>query len=105
MALHTEILLIAPLSLAHFRVTLPSAIFGIKKPWRRVVDKAELEDFRFHDLRHSCASYLAMNGATLLEIAEVLGHKTLEVVKRYAHLAESHTAQVVESMNKKIFAS
>ena len=37
-----------------------------------------------------------MNGASLLEIAEVLGHKTLQMVKRYAHLAESHTAGVVE---------
>jgi hypothetical protein len=34
-----------------------------------------MEDFRFHDLRHSAASYLAMNGASLAEIAEVLGHK------------------------------
>ena len=44
-----------------------------------------------------------MNGASLLEIAEVLGHKTLQMVKRYSHLAESHTAGVVERMNKKIF--
>lgn len=67
------------------------------------VKKAGISDFRFHDLRHSCASYLAMNGCTLLEIAEVLGHKTLAMVKRYSHLAESHTAEVVEKMNKKIF--
>ena len=65
--------------------------------------KAEIEDFRFHDLRHSAASYLAMNGATLAEIAEVLGHKTLQMVKRYAHLTEQHTSKVVERMNKKIF--
>lgn len=77
--------------------------FDIRKPWPRALKRAEITEFRFHDLRHSCASYLAMNGATLLEIAEVLGHKTLEVVKRYAHLAESHTASVVESMNRKIF--
>ncbi len=43
----------------------------------------------FHDLRHSAASYLAMSGATLAEIAEVLGHKTLAMVKRYAHLTEA----------------
>ncbi len=45
----------------------------------------------------------AMNGASLAEIAEVLGHKTLQMVKRYAHLSESHTSKVVASMNKKIF--
>ncbi len=44
-----------------------------------------------------------MNGASMNEIAEVLGHKTLAMVKRYAHLSEVHTAKVVESMNKKIF--
>ena len=44
-----------------------------------------------------------MNGATPLEIAEVLGHKSLDMVKRYSHLAESHIAGVVERMNQKIF--
>ena len=44
-----------------------------------------------------------MNGATLLEIAEVLGHKTLEMVKRYSHLAESHIGAVVDRMNERIF--
>ncbi len=71
--------------------------------WGKAVKTAGLINFRFHDLRHSCASYLAMNGASLLEIAEVLGHKTLQMVKRYSHLAESHTANVVADMNKKIF--
>jgi site-specific recombinase XerD len=55
------------------------------------------------DLRHTFASYLAMNGASLLEIAEVLGHKTLAMVKRYAHLTEAHTRSVVERMNTAIF--
>ena len=64
---------------------------------------AEIEDFRFHDLRHSAASYLAMSGATLTEIAEVLGHKTLEMVKRYSHLTEQHTSAVVARMNEQIF--
>ena len=66
---------------------------------------AELADFRFHDLRHTCASYLAMSGATLAEISEVLGHKTLVMVKRYAHLSEFHTAKVVERINGTMFYS
>jgi integrase len=85
------------------KVAQNSRHFDIRKPWQRALKDSKIETFRFHDLRHSCASYLAMNGASLLEIAEVLGHKTLEVVKRYAHLAESHTAGVVERMNQKIF--
>ena len=59
-------------------------------------------NFRFHDSRHSTASYLAMNGASLVEIADVLGHKTLQMVKRYAHLSESHVKELVERVNDKI---
>jgi integrase len=75
----------------------------IRAPWLAVVDGAGIDDLRFHDLRHSAASYLAMNGASLAEIAEVLGHKTLAMVKRYSHLSEAHTASVVERMNQRIF--
>lgn len=81
----------------------PQKSMDLRSPWETAVKKAELQDFKFHDLRHSAASYLAMNGASLAEIAEVLGHKTLQMVKRYAHLSEGHTARVVASMNNKIF--
>lgn len=75
----------------------------LKKPWTTAVRKAKLSDFKFHDLRHTAASYLAMNGASTIEIAAVLGHKTLQMVKRYSHLANSHTSKVVGEMNAKIF--
>lgn len=75
----------------------------IRSAFETAVRRAEIEDFRFHDLRHCAASYLAMNGATTREIAEVLGHRTLEMVKRYSHLTETHVAEVVERMNEKIF--
>lgn len=81
----------------------PKKPIDIRTPWENALKKAEIKDFRFHDLRHSAASYLAMNGATLAEIAEVLGHKTLQMVKRYAHLSEAHTAKIVARMNEKIF--
>ena len=68
--------------------------------WRDALTAAELEGFRFHDLRHCCASYLAANGASLLEIADVLGHKTLAMVRRYSHLTQSHKASVIERMVK-----
>lgn len=77
--------------------------YEIKKSWEGALKKAGVKDFRFHDLRHSAASYLAMNGASSAEIAEVLGHKTLQMVKRYAHLSEAHTSSVVASMNERIF--
>ena len=75
----------------------------LRTPFENALKRAEIMDFRWHDLRHSCASYLAMNGASLAEIAEILGHKTLQMVKRYAHLSDAHTSKVVARMNEKIF--
>ena len=75
----------------------------LRGPFETALGKAEIRDFRWHDLRHSAASYLAMGGASLAEIAEVLRHKTLAMVKRYAHLSPGHTAKVGERMNERIF--
>jgi integrase len=75
----------------------------LRKPFGNALKEAGITDFRWHDLRHCTASYLAMNGASLAEIAEVLGHKTLQMVKRYAHLSDGHVSSVVESMNNNIF--
>jgi len=75
----------------------------LRKPFENALKTAEIDDFHWHDLRHCTASYLAMNGASLAEIAEVLGHKTLSMVKRYAHLSDGHVSNVVASMNAKIF--
>lgn len=75
-----------------------------RKAWDKAIEAAEIEDFRFHDLRHTAASYLAMSGATLAEIAEVLGHKTLAMVKRYAHLTDQHTSEVVARMNRRFLS-
>ena len=71
--------------------------------WESSLKKAGITDFHFHDTRHSAASELAMSGASLHEIAAVLGHKTLAMVQRYAHLSEQHTASVVERMNNAVF--
>ncbi len=72
----------------------------LRNAWQTALKKAGIEDFRFHDLRHCAASYLAMSGASLGEIADILGHKTLAMVKRYSHLSESHKHSVVDRMNK-----
>lgn len=81
----------------------PKKPIDMRGAWESAVKNTRIENFRFHDLRHCCGSYLAMNGASLAEIAEVLGHKTLAMVKRYAHLSDSHTANVVSRMNEKLF--
>ncbi len=64
--------------------------------------RADIEDFHFHDLRHTAASYLAMNGATLAEIAEVLDHRTLAMVRGYAHPIDAHASVVAEKMNRAV---
>ena len=74
-----------------------------QRAWMTALKRAELSDFRFHDLRHTAASYLAMNGAGIREIADILGHKTLAMVQRYSHLTQDHKAAVVERMAKAVF--
>jgi integrase len=81
----------------------PQQPIDLRKAFLNALKSAEIENFHWHDLRHCTASYLAMDGASLAEIAEVLGHKTLSMVKRYAHLSDGHVSNVVASMNRKIF--
>jgi integrase len=81
-----------------------SEVWLFDRAWYAALRAAKVKDFRFHDLRHSCASYLAMSGATTAEIAAVLGHRTLQMVKRYAHLSDQHTGQVIERMTRKYFS-
>jgi integrase len=72
--------------------------FDLTKAWRRALQAAQIEDFRWHDLRHSAASQLIVGGANHVQVAELLGHKTLSMVKRYAHLANHHKVALVDSI-------
>jgi len=74
----------------------------IKSAWYTAVKDAGLEDFRFHDLRHTAASYIAMDGGTVPEIAAVLGHKSFQMASRYAHLSEGHTKSILEKTMTKV---
>lgn len=51
----------------------------IRSAWESVLRKADIINFKFHDLRHTAASYLAMNNASLIEIGTLLGHKTFQI--------------------------
>jgi len=68
------------------------------KVWKSALLDADIDNFRFHDLRHTTASYLAQSGASLLEIADVLGHKQISVTKRYAHLCIDHKQKLIDSV-------
>lgn len=73
----------------------PDQAYSFELKWAEALVAAGIRGFRFHDLRHSCASFLAQNGATLLEIGDLLGHRQIAMTKRYSHLASTHRAALV----------
>jgi len=74
----------------------------IKKSFKTALRKAKIDNFRFHDLRHTFASYEAMAGVDLNTIRELLGHKTMTMTMRYAHLSDEHRKQAVDLLGDKL---
>ncbi|MGE4531453.1 MAG: tyrosine-type recombinase/integrase [Acidithiobacillus sp.] len=74
----------------------PRQPISLRNPWETALKTAGIEGFHWHDLRHSFASEAAMHGASLPELAALLGHKTLSMVTRYSHLSPAHTASLAE---------
>ena len=71
----------------------------IKHSFNNALKKAGIEDFRFHDLRHTCASHLVMNGANLKDVQEILGHKGMAMTLRCAHLSQEHKRKAINLLN------
>lgn len=72
-------------------------------PWRRIRDAAKLDaGLRFHDLRHSTATYLLAAGANTIEIAAALGHKTLAMAQRYAHQSPDMARSIFDKLAGKL---
>ena len=61
--------------------------------------KADIQNFRFHDLRHTFASYFVMKGGDLLSLKEILGHSSMKMVERYTHLASAHKRRQINNLN------
>ena len=61
--------------------------------WREALKKAGIKDFRWHDLRHTWASWLVQQGTPLAALKEMGGWESIEMVQRYAHLAPEHLSQ------------
>jgi integrase len=74
----------------------PGAISGrqrVEGSFEDLLKRAGIKDFRFHDLRHSFASWFMMNGGDLYELAKILGHSDIKMTERYAKLARQHIAR------------
>jgi integrase len=94
-----------PLSLAAIQVlkALPRSVSGavfpgvtseaIKRAFIRACRRAEIENFRFHDLRHEATSRLFEKNLDMMEVASITGHKTLQMLKRYTHLRAEDLAR------------
>ncbi len=83
----------------------PDQPFHFRVQWDKALKRANIKNFRFHDLRHTAASYLVMNGASLHETAEILGHKSTQTTKRYAHLSTDHKSALTERVMDKVFGN
>jgi len=74
--------------------------FGsVKTAFNAAVRRSGIQRCRFHDLRHTFASHSVMNGVDLTTVKELLGHKSLAMVLRYAHLSAEHKRRAVESLD------
>ena len=73
---------------------------SVQTSFETALRKAEIRDFRFHDLRHTFASHLVMAGVDLTSVREFLGHKTLTMTIRYAHLAPGHKRRAINMLDK-----
>ena len=70
----------------------------VKKAWATLTTTAQLDDFNFHDLRHDFASRLVQSGVNLYEVKDLLGHSSITLTERYAHLAPAHKVAAVAKL-------
>lgn len=72
----------------------PSIYFRMS--YEHALARARIKDFTMHDLRHTAASWMIMSGMDIRTLAEVLGHKTMQMVQRYTHLLDDHKLKAVD---------
>lgn len=72
---------------------------NLRKSFEAGLKKAEIKDFRFHDLRHTFASHLVMAGASLKVVQQLLGHKDIKMTMRYSHLSQEHLQDIINRLS------
>ena len=75
------------------------AVRDFRETFNSALSKSKIADFRFHDLRHTFASHFMMNGGDLFTLKEILGHKTILMTQRYAHLSQAHKREVAKVLD------
>jgi len=78
--------------------------FGnVQKSFDSALKRAGIYDFHFHDLRHTCASWMVMAGADLVAVQKQLGHSSIKTTMRYAHLAPGHMKKSINLISTREF--
>lgn len=72
---------------------------GSNKAWKGALKRAGISNFRFHDLKHTRASWLVQSGVSLLALKEAGGWETPEMIQRYAHLSAGHLTEHVSKID------
>lgn len=72
----------------------------VRRAFYKVLTKARITDFRFHDLRHTYGSYLRQNGVDIHTISKLMGHRDLRMSQRYAHLSAENLREAISMLDK-----
>ncbi|WP_277399371.1 site-specific integrase [Burkholderia sp. Ac-20384] len=78
--------------------SIEAPVLGLQKGFRAACERVGISDFRIHDLRHTFASWLVMSGVSLYVVRDLLGHSSIAVTERYAHLSPDQGRSAVQSL-------
>ena len=91
-----------PLKDLVFASTSAFGKIDIKKPWQQALQKADIQNCVFHNLRHLFTTLAAKQGASALELRTATGHRSLEMLQRYSHLESNITRKYSENISNQI---
>ena len=80
------------------------ALNNLKRPFKNILNLAEITDFKLHDLRHTFATYAALLTKDIRSVQQCLGHSSLKMTQRYAHFTDSNQIKTYEIMSKKFLS-